>query len=99
NSNYGQAFWKFRQHHLEAVNTKTTVIVIGDGRNNYNPPHAAALSDVRRRAKRLLWLNPEPAANWSFGDSAMRDYLPHCDRVEVVHNLKSLQRVVDSLVL
>lgn len=99
NSNYGNAFYKFREQFLDAVNAKTTVIVIGDGRNNYNPSHAAALSDIRRRAKRLLWLNPEPAANWAFGDSAMRDYLPHCDRVEVVYNLKSLKRVVDSLVL
>jgi uncharacterized protein with von Willebrand factor type A (vWA) domain len=47
----------------------------------------------------VLWLNPEPPLSWAFGDSAMRDYEPYCDRVEVVSNLASLKRVVDGLVL
>ena len=81
------------------MTSKTTLIVIGDARNNYNPPEAWALADMKAKAKRLLWLNPEPALSWSFGDSAMRDYEPHCDRVEVVQNLASLKKVVDGLVL
>ena len=56
-------------------------------------------ADVRARAKAVLWLNPEPRASWAFGDSAMRSYEPHCDRVEVVNNLASLKRVVDRIVL
>ena len=47
----------------------------------------------------VLWLNPESRLSWAFGDSAMRAYEPHCDRVEVVQNLDSLRRVVDALVL
>ena len=46
-----------------------------------------------------MWLNPEPPLSWAFGDSAMRDYEPYCDRVEVVNNLASLAAVVDALVL
>jgi uncharacterized protein with von Willebrand factor type A (vWA) domain len=99
NSNFGRAFRQFVERHAEAVSSRTTVIVIGDGRNNYNPPEAGALADIRARAKRLLWLNPEPPPSWAFGDSAMRDYEPFCDRVEVVTNLASLARVVDTLVL
>ncbi|MSP62636.1 MAG: VWA domain-containing protein [Myxococcales bacterium] len=99
NSNFGHAFVMFRRRFNDAVTTKTTVIVIGDGRNNYHPPEAWALADVRARAKRVLWLNPEPPLSWAFGDSAMRDYEPHCDRVEVVNNLSSLKRVVDSLIV
>jgi uncharacterized protein len=99
NSNFGRAFRQFAEDHLEAVTTRTTVIIIGDGRNNYHPPEAWALERVRMRAKHVLWLNPEPPAAWSFGDSAMRDYEPHTSRIEVVNNLDSLRRVVDSLVL
>jgi uncharacterized protein with von Willebrand factor type A (vWA) domain len=99
NSNYGQAFSRFRRSHLDAVTARTTVLVIGDGRNNYNPAHAAALGDIRRRSKRLVWLNPEPPASWSFGDSAMREYAPHCDRVELVYNLATLKQVIDSFSL
>ncbi len=99
NSNFGRAFRQFEERFLDAVTTKTTVLVIGDARNNYNPPEAWALAEVKARARRVLWLNPEPPVSWSFGDSAMRDYEPYCDRVETVSNLASLARVVDTLIL
>ena len=83
----------------KAVTTRTTVIVIGDGRTNYFPPEAWALARVRGRAKHVLWLNPEQPASWMFGDSAMREYQPHTSRIEIVHNLDSLRRVIDQLVL
>jgi uncharacterized protein with von Willebrand factor type A (vWA) domain len=99
NSNFGRAFRSFAEKHLESVTPRTTVIVIGDARNNYNPPEAWALADIKARAKRVLWLNPEPPLSWAFGDSVMRDYEPHCDRVETVNNLDALTKVVDRLVL
>ncbi len=99
NSNFGRAFTQFVERHLDAVTGRTTVIVIGDGRNNYHPPESWALQRVRARAKRVLWLNPEPSSAWAFGDSAMREYEPHVNRIEVVNNLASLHRVVDGLVL
>lgn len=99
NSNYGRALRQFVERHLEAVTTRTTVILIGDGRSNYFPPEAWALARVRARAKHVLWLNPEQPASWMFGDSAMRDYQPHTSRIEIVHNLDSLRRVIDQLVL
>ena len=68
-------------------------------RNNYNPPNAGRLAEVRQRAKRLLWINPEVPGAWGFGDSAMRDYEPHCTKVVVAYNLESLRKVVDELVL
>ncbi len=99
NSNFGRAFKIFEQRFLDAVTAKTTVIVIGDARNNYNPPEAWALAAIKEKARRLLWLNPEPAGSWAFGDSAMRDYEPYCDRVETVGNLAQLSRIVDTIVL
>ena len=99
NSNYGRSLRMFADEHLDAVTPRTTVIVIGDGRNNYNAPEASALEQIGERARRLLWLNPEPPVSWGFGDSVMRLYAPHCDKVETVNNLESLKRVVDHLVL
>ncbi len=99
NSNYGRALRKFVDRYLEAVTSRTTVILIGDGRSNYFPPEAWALGRVRARAKHVLWLNPEQPASWMFGDSAMRDYQPHVSRIEVVSNLDTLRRVIDQLVL
>ncbi len=99
NSNYGRALEIFATRHLDAVTPRTTVLVIGDARNNYNPPNAERLSQIRARAKRVLWMNPELPGAWGFGDSAMRDYEPHCDRVVVAYNLESLRQVVDEVVL
>lgn len=99
NSNYGRALRQFEVRFLDAVTTRTTVIVIGDARNNYNPAEAAALGAIAERARRLLWLTPEPASAWAFGDSVMREYEPHCDRVTTVGNMAELARFVDELVL
>ncbi len=99
NSNYGRALEIFATRHLDAVSAKTTVIVIGDARGNYNPPNAERLAEIRRRAKRVLWLNPELPGAWGFGDSSMRDYEPHVTRTVVAYNLESLRKVVDELVL
>lgn len=99
NSNYGRALDQFADRHMDKVTPRTTVIVIGDGRNNYHPSRDVVLEDIQRRAKQVLWLNPEAPAAWGFGDSAMRDYEPHCDRVVVAYNLDSLRAVVDDLVM
>jgi hypothetical protein len=99
NSNYGNALRRFCADHLSALTSRTTVLIIGDGRNNYHPAEAWALARIRARAKTVLWLNPEPRGAWSFGDSAMREYEPHLTRAEVVNNLASLQKVIDSLLL
>jgi uncharacterized protein with von Willebrand factor type A (vWA) domain len=89
----------FATRHIDAVTSRTTVMIIGDARNNYNPPNAERLAEVRRRAKRVLWLNPELPGAWGFGDSAMRDYEPHVSRAVVAFNLESVRKVVDELVL
>jgi hypothetical protein len=97
-SDFGRAFRSFHREHLSAVNNRTTVIVLGDARNNYNLPHEWALKDVHLRAKQVIWLNPENRMTWGFGDSEMDRYLPFCDLVEECRNLNQLYRVIDRLV-
>lgn len=93
NSNYGRALQLFHSTYLGTINRRTTVIVIGDGRSNYNPPNAWALSELKRRCKRLLWLCPEDRAAWGFGDSEMPLYARHCHRVEPVKSVDDLGRI------
>jgi len=97
-SDFGRAFRQFHRDYLAAVNKKTTVIILGDARNNYNLPQEWVLRDVRQRAKQLIWLNPESRLTWGFGDSEMDRYLPYCDVVEECRNLNQLYRVIDHLV-
>jgi len=97
-SNFGHAFRNFYSDHIGAINKRTTVIVLGDARNNYNLPHDWCLREIKTRAKRVIWLNPESRNTWGFGDSEMDRYAPHCDLVEECRNLNQLYRVVDLLV-
>ena len=98
-SNFGYAFHHFWQNHLSAIDNKTTVLILGDARNNYNDPRAWCLRDIQNKAKNVVWLNPENPSAWGFGDSVMDKYLPHCDVAEEVRNLRQLSRVVDGLLL
>jgi uncharacterized protein with von Willebrand factor type A (vWA) domain len=97
-SDFGRAFKAFHRDYLGAVNNRTTVIVLGDARNNYNLAQEWVLRDIQARAKQLIWLNPESRLTWGFGDSEMDRYLPFCDLVEECRNLNQLYRVVDRLV-
>ncbi len=97
-SDFGRAFRSFHRDYIAAVNNKTTVIVLGDARNNYNLPQEWVLKEIRQRAKQLIWLNPENRLTWGFGDSEMDRYLPYCDIVEECRNLNQLYRVIDRLV-
>src|SRR5882724_1792144 len=97
-SDFGRAFKAFHRDFLPAVNKRTTVIILGDGRNNYNLPHEWVLRDVQQRAKQVIWLNPENRMTWGFGDSEMDRYAPYCTLVEECRNLNQLYHVIDRLV-
>lgn len=98
-SDFGRAFKTFHRDSISAINSRTTVLVLGDARNNYNLAHEWVLRDVQRKAKQVIWLNPESRATWGFGDSEMDRYAPFCDLVEECRNLNQLYRVVDRMVL
>ena len=98
-SNFGFAFHEFWKNHLAAVDNKTTVIILGDARNNYNDAKAWCIRDIQNKAKNVVWLNPESPSAWGFGDSVMDRYMPYCDIVEECRNLRQLSKVVDQIVL
>jgi len=97
NSNYGHALATFHNQHLSVVNRRTTVLVLGDGRGNGNPPHVWALDDIRRRARQLVWLTPEPERYWHLGRSDLPAYAELCDRVELVRDLDQLEAVAGTV--
>jgi uncharacterized protein with von Willebrand factor type A (vWA) domain len=97
NSNYGRALAMFHREHLTAVNRRTTVLVLGDGRGNGNPPHLWALDDIRRRARQLVWLTPEQRRYWHQGRSDLPAYADICDRVEIVRNLDQLEAAAGTI--
>lgn len=96
NTDLGYSLSQFENEYMDILNGGTTLIVVGDGRNNYNDPHLEIFSTMARRATRTIWLNPEPPALWH-GDSDMPRYAPICDDVLKVGNLRELTSAVDAL--
>ncbi|MFN8543472.1 MAG: VWA domain-containing protein [Candidatus Binatia bacterium] len=97
-SDFGRAFKQFHRDFIAGVNKRTSVIILGDARNNYNLPHEWVLKEIHQRAKQVIWLNPENRMTWGFGDSEMDRYAPFCTVVEECRNLNQLYRVIDRLV-
>ncbi|HET7874521.1 MAG TPA: VWA domain-containing protein [Methylomirabilota bacterium] len=97
-SDFGYAFSRFVRTELESLDKKTTVLVLGDARNNYNDPQAWALRLIRERVKGIIWLNPEGQWGWGIGDSVMPLYAPSSDIVKECRTVGQLVQVVDQLV-
>jgi len=97
NSDFGHVFKTFKQTYLENLQGKPAVIIMGDGRNNYNEANEWALEEIREKAGYLLWLTPEDRETWHRGDCLMELYSSYCDRVEVVKDVDELSLVVEDL--
>ena len=98
-TDYGLTFRQFKNHYMDILNKKTTLIIIGDGRTNYSNPEEKILDEMRERSRRVIWLNPETPNFWYTGDSEMRTYMEYCDEVRPCQNLNQLLEFIESLVL
>ncbi|HUZ51344.1 MAG TPA: VWA domain-containing protein [Streptosporangiaceae bacterium] len=98
-SDYGHALETFWRRFGRDVSARTTILILGDARNNHHLSQAWAVRDMSRRARRVFWLNPEPTALWGTGDSIMAEYAPHCDAVTECRNLRQLEHFVTALLL
>ena len=96
-TDYGQAFADFKRTCLDDVDNRTTIIILGDARNNYGDPRAEILKEMYDRAKRVLWLNPESRSTWTVGDAEMRKYTAYVHQAEECNSLMHLERVVGNL--
>ncbi|WP_341251295.1 vWA domain-containing protein [Euzebya pacifica] len=96
-SDYGHAFEVFARKFRSALTPRSTVIVLGDARNNYRAANTWALKEMKEHSKRLFWLNPEPAVQWDSGDSVASDYALVCDRMVECRNLNQLASFIETI--
>jgi uncharacterized protein with von Willebrand factor type A (vWA) domain len=97
-TDYERSFGDFRRNYLAAVTRKTTVLILGDARNNYNDPHPENLKAIYERCKRLIWLNPEVPAFWGSGDSEIHHYTPYYTMIKECNTLEHIERLISALV-
>lgn len=93
-TDYGAAFNRFRELALSDIDNRSTLIILGDSRNNYFATGADSLKTISARARQVIWLNPEPRDKWQEGDAEMKEYLPYIQYAEVCNSLTDLERMV-----
>ncbi len=96
-SDYGHAFEVFWQRYGREVGPRTTVLVLGDARNNYHASNSWVIKEIRAKARHVYWLNPEPKSYWNTGDSIVGEYGTHTDGVFECRNLRQLENFVEKL--
>jgi len=96
-TDYGSSFCDFLDQYSDCLTKRSTVIILGDARNNYWNPRTEALRFISERCRRLIWLNPETLSLWGSGDSDMEAYLPYCTIARECNTLRHLEKVVEYL--
>ena len=96
-SNYGRCFGQFIRDYSDSLGGKTTVLVLGDGRNNYQDPGLESLIRIRERSRNLFWLNPDRRHLWNWADSIASVYAEYCTEMKEVNNFLDLTEFIDKL--
>lgn len=88
-SDYGNALATFAERHSHSLTSRSSLLVLGDGRTNYRNPNLEVLEHLVEVARHAHWLNPEPRGQWGSGDSAARVY----SEVITMHECRSAQQL------
>ena len=95
-SDYGHSIEEFARRYPDAVGPRTSLLILGDARNNYRATGAAALNKLVQQSRHAYWLNPEPQSYWRSGDSAVSQYADVIEMVEC-RNAVQLEAFVQKL--
>ncbi len=73
-SDYGATIHALRQEYGGTFHRDTTVIILGDARNNRRRSAAEDLKYIADRCCRMYWLNTDDVDRWNQGDSIIGEY-------------------------
>ncbi len=96
-SNYGRSFNIFIENHSDSLTKKTSVLVLGDARNNDNDPGLESFEKIFKKTKNLFWLNPDKKHLWDWSDSIATLYSDYCTEMKEVNNFIDLTEFIDKL--
>jgi uncharacterized protein with von Willebrand factor type A (vWA) domain len=96
-SDYGHALEVFAQKYPDAITPKTSLLILGDARNNHRSPNLPVLRRLVKEARHTYWLNPEPRSYWGSGDSAAGNYAGVVDDMVECRNVEQLAEFVQRL--
>ncbi len=96
-SDYGRVFRQFEKEYLPTFSPQSTLIILGDARNNYRHDERDSLQRIGEQVRKILWFNPQPQEEWNTEDSIIGIYAPYCRQVFECRNLKQLEEVTEAI--
>ena len=93
-SDFGAALAALAGTHENVVTPHTTLLILGDGRNNGAPPRVELFAELATRARRVVWLAPEDRATWGGAGSDLPAYAPFIDLLAPARTPAELERAL-----
>jgi uncharacterized protein with von Willebrand factor type A (vWA) domain len=97
----GESLAQFnREHAVRCVNSRTAILILSDGYDTGEPRLLAGeLARLRRRARRVLWLNPLCGRpDYTPVSAGMQAALPHLDLLAPAADLASLRAALPAVI-
>ena len=97
-SHYGNVLRQFADQNLSELKRKTTVLILGDAKNNQNIRDGnEALAEIREKAAAVYWFNPISPDLWDKDDCLMEKYRNYCTQAFYCSNIDQLEKIVTAL--
>ena len=96
-TDYGAVFRELAENLLKEVSPRATLVILGDGKNNYRPAQTEYLAQISSKVRNVFWLNPLDSSDWNEPDNLMKEYQKYCSKVYRCRSASDLQRVVQDV--
>ena len=96
-SDYGAVFRELAEDKLRDLSSRATLVILGDGKNNYRPAQAEYIAHISNKVRNVFWLNPLDSQEWNEPDNMMEEYQKYCSNVYRCRCARDLQKIVKDI--
>ncbi len=96
-SDYEKSFQELVDENKKINSTTKSLIVIGDGRNNYRNISEDVINNLHNQFENIYWMNPEKKKYWNTGDSQIRKFEKITYLTSEVRNYNQLRDFVNNI--
>ncbi|MEC7926332.1 MAG: VWA domain-containing protein [Actinomycetota bacterium] len=96
-SDYEKSFQELVDENKKINSTTKSLIVIGDGRNNYRNISEDVINNLHNQFENIYWMNPEKKKYWNTGDSQIRKFEKITYMTSEVRNYNQLRDFVNNI--
>ena len=97
-SNYGRVWQQFDEQFLPALNQQTSLIILGDARNNWQPDGVDYFRNLTQQCRKVIWLNPLGRDKWKAEDCILDTYAVYCSCVFPCANAAQLTEAIKKII-